>query len=61
MADCRSQGIGQRRIVGYAKRDIEDHEIIEIVINPDGSLESDDILFAKGITIEDLKYSKGCK
>ena len=40
--------------IGYAKRDIADGEVIDVIVNPDGSLESDAIRFLDGVTFEDL-------
>lgn len=44
----------EKTAIGHAKRDIEAGEVIGIIINPDGSLESDAISFLDGVTFADL-------
>jgi hypothetical protein len=45
-------------VIGHAKRDLKEGEVITIRIRPDGLCESDDIKIRKGLSILDVAEIK---
>ena len=45
-------------VIGHAKRDLKEGEVITLRIRPDGMCESDDITVRKGLSFLDLNLLK---